>query len=411
MAGRLLFVTLMYSCANTKTQARPQLIMNSAVISETETVTLDCRAPSYPTVHQCYFTIIGAKHAKGFTCVQTLTGTELLRMSDQKAPAEVKVDCYYTVMVGDVNHPSAHSVTSSITIQNVVKSSTTQTKTASAVTTAGLCASRPVTTIKQTSADQTFGPRNSGSFSSPPLTTDKPTSDVVESSTTQTKPASTVTTGLSASTPVTRIKQTPADQTFGPRNSGSFSSPPLTTDKPTSADQTFGPRNSGSFSSPPLTTDKPTSDVVESSTTQTKPASTVTTAGLSASTPVTRIKQTPADQTFGPRNSGSFSSPPLTTDIPTSEMQRWMFMVIAICLGGFFSISLLGLGLLCRKRTLERCSYKRSQADVTGSVKLEEQTFTNENPIYHLYSTIPDEPPASAQEEAMYSYLQPQLKH
>ncbi|XP_077948036.1 uncharacterized protein LOC120835185 isoform X22 [Gasterosteus aculeatus] len=368
MAGRLLFVTLMYSCANTKTQARPQLIMNSAVISETETVTLDCRAPSYPTVHQCYFTIIGAKHAKGFTCVQTLTGTELLRMSDQKAPAEVKVDCYYTVMVGDVNHPSAHSVTSSITIQNVVKSSTTQTKTASAVTTAGLCASRPVTTIKQTSA------------------------------------------GLSASTPVTRIKQTP-DQTFGPRNSGSFSSPPLTTDKPTSADQTFGPRNSGSFSSPPLTTDKPTSDVVESSTTQTKPASTVTTAGLSASTPVTRIKQTPADQTFGPRNSGSFSSPPLTTDIPTSEMQRWMFMVIAICLGGFFSISLLGLGLLCRKRTLERCSYKRSQADVTGSVKLEEQTFTNENPIYHLYSTIPDEPPASAQEEAMYSYLQPQLKH
>ncbi|XP_077948031.1 uncharacterized protein LOC120835185 isoform X17 [Gasterosteus aculeatus] len=386
MAGRLLFVTLMYSCANTKTQARPQLIMNSAVISETETVTLDCRAPSYPTVHQCYFTIIGAKHAKGFTCVQTLTGTELLRMSDQKAPAEVKVDCYYTVMVGDVNHPSAHSVTSSITIQNVVKSSTTQTKTASAVTTAGLCASRPVTTIKQTSADQTFGPRNSGSFSSPPLTTDKPTSDVVESSTTQTKPASTVTTaGLSASTPVTRIKQTP--------------------------DQTFGPRNSGSFSSPPLTTDKPTSDVVESSTTQTKPASTVTTAGLSASTPVTRIKQTPADQTFGPRNSGSFSSPPLTTDIPTSEMQRWMFMVIAICLGGFFSISLLGLGLLCRKRTLERCSYKRSQADVTGSVKLEEQTFTNENPIYHLYSTIPDEPPASAQEEAMYSYLQPQLKH
>ncbi|XP_077948039.1 uncharacterized protein LOC120835183 isoform X2 [Gasterosteus aculeatus] len=251
MAGRLLFVTLMYSCANTKTQARPQLIMNSAVISETETVTLDCRAPSYPTVHQCYFTIIGAKHAKGFTCVQTLTGTELLRMSDQKAPAEVKVDCYYTVMVGDVYHPSAHSVTSSITIQNVVKSSTTQTKTASAVTTAGLCASRPVTTVKQTSAglsasrpvtrikqtpaDQTFGPRNSGSFSSPPLTTDKPTSDVVESSTTQTKPASTVTTaGLSASTPVTRIKQTSADQTFGPRNSGSFSSPPLTTDKPTS---------------------------------------------------------------------------------------------------------------------------------------------------------------------------------
>ncbi|XP_077948041.1 uncharacterized protein LOC120835183 isoform X4 [Gasterosteus aculeatus] len=300
MAGRLLFVTLMYSCANTKTQARPQLIMNSAVISETETVTLDCRAPSYPTVHQCYFTIIGAKHAKGFTCVQTLTGTELLRMSDQKAPAEVKVDCYYTVMVGDVYHPSAHSVTSSITIQNVVKSSTTQTKTASAVTTAGLCASRPVTTVKQTSA------------------------------------------GLSASRPVTRIKQTPADQTFGPRNSGSFSSPPLTTDKPTS-------------------------DVVESSTTQTKPASTVTTAGLSASTPVTRIKQT-SDQTFGPRNSGSFSSPPLTTDKPTSEIS----------------------------------SYRRSQADVTGSVKLEEQTLTHENhAMFQIYANIPNEPPASAKQDAV----------
>ncbi|KAM8913931.1 uncharacterized protein AB9W97_007006 isoform 1-T1 [Spinachia spinachia] len=245
MAARLLLVILMYSFANSQKQARPKVTISSAVIAERETVTLDCRTLLSPPVHHCYFSVVGAKYSRGFTCVQTVTGTELLRMSDQRAPAEVNVSCYYTRMVGDVNEPSSHSVTSSITIQRW--------------------------------------------------------------SLTRTKLTSSTTTALLASTPVTHIEQ---------------------------------------------------------------------------------------GQTFGPNI--TFSSPPLTT-----ETQTWKYMFIAICLGGFF---FLGLTLLYIKRTLERSSYKRSQADVTGSEKLEEPTPTNENSeMYHLLSTFSEEPPASPQEDMVYS--------
>ncbi|XP_062420012.1 uncharacterized protein LOC119194023 isoform X4 [Pungitius pungitius] len=263
MAGRLLSVILVYSCANIQTQVidPPKLIMSSAVITETGTVTLECRAPSSPPVNHCYFIFVSVKHPKGFTCLQTLTGTELLKMSHQGAPAEVKVQCFYTVMFGDVNKPSPHSITSSITIQKVV----------------------------------------------------------------------------------------------------------------------------------------------ESITTQTEPTPTRTTAGLRASTPETPQEQT-SDRTFGPSHPGSFSSPPPTPEEPTPATQIWKWMIVS-CLGGFF---LLVPTLLCTRRTSEICSYKRSQADATGSEDLEEQTPTSEKQAeYHLYSFISEEPPAPAQEDMVYSSLQP----
>ncbi|XP_078020998.1 uncharacterized protein LOC144459866 [Epinephelus lanceolatus] len=118
MAGRLLFVILMYSCREIQVEARlpPTLIVNSPVITETDSVTLNCRAPSSVSVSQCYIYIVGRESPKILSCMKTLTGSELLIKAHQSSPAEVKVKCFYTVKQGQVDSPSPHSDTSSITI-------------------------------------------------------------------------------------------------------------------------------------------------------------------------------------------------------------------------------------------------------------------------------------------------------
>ncbi|XP_049893267.1 uncharacterized protein LOC126385540 [Epinephelus moara] len=88
----------------------PKLTVNPAVITETETVTLNCQTPSSVetetvtlncqtpssvSVSQCYFRIGRGKPAKAFSCLKTLTGTELLEVTHQSSPAEVKVTCFY----------------------------------------------------------------------------------------------------------------------------------------------------------------------------------------------------------------------------------------------------------------------------------------------------------------------------
>nr|XP_033482580.1 uncharacterized protein LOC117256946 [Epinephelus lanceolatus] len=97
MAGHLLLVALMYSFSEKKAQALlpPKLTVNPAVITETETVTLNCQTPSSVSVSQCYFHIERGKPGKVFSCLKTLTGTELLEMTHQSSPAEVKVTCFY----------------------------------------------------------------------------------------------------------------------------------------------------------------------------------------------------------------------------------------------------------------------------------------------------------------------------
>ncbi|XP_049438607.1 uncharacterized protein LOC125892575 isoform X8 [Epinephelus fuscoguttatus] len=97
MAGHLLLVVLMYSFAEMKAQALPPpaLTANPAVITETETVTLNCQPPSSVSVSQCYYRIGRGKPGKVFSCLKTLTGTELLEMTHQSSPAEVKVTCFY----------------------------------------------------------------------------------------------------------------------------------------------------------------------------------------------------------------------------------------------------------------------------------------------------------------------------
>nr|XP_029131740.1 uncharacterized protein LOC109976539 isoform X2 [Labrus bergylta] len=118
MAGRLLFVFFMYVFNGIQTEARlpPKLTVNSAVIKETDSVTLNCQTPS--SVSQCYYQTLSGETVKILSCLQTLTGSELLRMDHQSSSAEVKVKCFYTVQSGGRNVPSPHSDTVSISIQN-----------------------------------------------------------------------------------------------------------------------------------------------------------------------------------------------------------------------------------------------------------------------------------------------------
>nr|XP_020507555.1 uncharacterized protein LOC109997410 isoform X2 [Labrus bergylta] len=96
MAGHLLLVIFMCSFPQLKTQALlpPALTVDPAVITETDSVTVNCQLPSV-SVSMCYFLIMRQRPAKALPCLQTLTGTELLKMSHQSSPAEVKVTCFY----------------------------------------------------------------------------------------------------------------------------------------------------------------------------------------------------------------------------------------------------------------------------------------------------------------------------
>ena len=96
---------------------QPKLTVNPQMITETDSVTLNCQTPSSVPVYQCYFYI--GENVRVFSCQRTVTGTELLLVSSQSSPAEVKVRCFYTVKIGQGNSPSPHSETSSIIIQSV----------------------------------------------------------------------------------------------------------------------------------------------------------------------------------------------------------------------------------------------------------------------------------------------------
>ncbi|XP_070693126.1 uncharacterized protein [Pempheris klunzingeri] len=121
MSGRLWFVILMYSFYKIQVQALlpPKLMVNSHVITEADSVTLNCLAPSPVSVSQCYFYTVSGGQVRVLSCLQTLTGTELLRMAHQTSPAEVKVICFYTVKLGETQSPSPHSDPSSISIQSL----------------------------------------------------------------------------------------------------------------------------------------------------------------------------------------------------------------------------------------------------------------------------------------------------
>ncbi|CAJ1052103.1 uncharacterized protein LOC125892564 [Xyrichtys novacula] len=88
MAGGLMLVFLM-------SFAPPKLTVNPAVITETDSVTLNCQPPSSVSQSKCYFRMKRGGPAKTLSCLQNLSGAELLKMTNKISPAEFNVTCFY----------------------------------------------------------------------------------------------------------------------------------------------------------------------------------------------------------------------------------------------------------------------------------------------------------------------------
>ncbi|XP_063767294.1 uncharacterized protein LOC134883082 isoform X2 [Eleginops maclovinus] len=203
------------------------------------------------------------------------------------------------------------------------------------------------------------------------------------------------------------------------------SSTPITTTKQTSG-LTVESTNTGSFISTSITPVKPTQ-------------------GLTVGSRYTNsfISRTPVEPTTGqaPHKSSTKAVFPSVTPVsPSSETWTWKLIIVAASLGG---VILLGLAFLFTKRTFERCAAQRTQANVTddlmcmrkmdhggllpagneeaysmitsvpaavcltGSEKLSQQESQNgDSDIYHVYSTISEEPTPSALKDMVYSTLQ-----
>ncbi|XP_050930318.1 uncharacterized protein LOC108886548 isoform X6 [Lates calcarifer] len=112
----------------------PKLTVTPPVITETDSVTLNCQTPSSVSVSQCYFYTLSEKAFRDFPCVKTLTGTELLLMAHQSSPADVEITCYYTVKLGEKTSQSPPSNISSITINNIVETVSTTVQSMSTLT-------------------------------------------------------------------------------------------------------------------------------------------------------------------------------------------------------------------------------------------------------------------------------------
>ncbi|XP_039468174.1 uncharacterized protein LOC116323917 [Oreochromis aureus] len=115
MTGHLLFVILLYSFSEIKALPEPKLTPSRSEITETDSVTLKCEAPSSVPMSQCSFYSPTGGTVKELPCLTNLTATELLKMANLKSPATVKLNCFYTTQPGAPNSP--YSDFSSIIIQ------------------------------------------------------------------------------------------------------------------------------------------------------------------------------------------------------------------------------------------------------------------------------------------------------
>ncbi|XP_038553353.1 flocculation protein FLO11-like isoform X7 [Micropterus salmoides] len=149
-----------------RTSLPPKLTVNPPIITETESVTMNCQTPSSVSESQCFFYTLSGGTVSDSSCLKTLTGTELLKMANQSSPAEVKVLCFYTVKLGELDSPSPHSDTSSITIHS-----------SSVCTPSTKDSPFPVSTPNKASGLTVGRPSSTGSFISTLQTSVKPASD------------------------------------------------------------------------------------------------------------------------------------------------------------------------------------------------------------------------------------------
>ncbi|XP_027135628.1 uncharacterized protein LOC109140653 [Larimichthys crocea] len=396
----------------------PKLTVNPPEITETDSVTLNCQTPSSVSVSQCSFNL-GRGNTQVFSCMKTLTGEELLYMSRQSLPAEVKIDCFYAVKVGDIKSPSLHSDTSSIFIHSQTPIMSLQhfpgeyvlftcslPGSADHDTTCNLYfgeSSRPVNTTtigtKRNSNNQWFcqftvtiedlmrrlrsvqqsdASCDYSSRSKPnPLF---PRSDGYsltgimekESSTTTTESTFAVTTvdptlhESSTESPVTPPDPAPDVTVSSPGDSTFVLSSPVTPSSGTVEEESWMTQTVMTFTM--------TTGLDADATTPETPAE--QTSGLTVSTPhvttpETPAKQTSVDQTLHESNNKANLSP-VTPPKPAPETKKWkwkiwMLVIVVTSFGVIVGVTFVGVTLLCTKRT-ERYSDQRTQANVTDDV-------------------------------------------
>ncbi|XP_042358800.1 uncharacterized protein LOC121955060 isoform X2 [Plectropomus leopardus] len=411
MEGHLLFVILMYSFQKIQVQALPQpkLEVNSAMITETDSVTLNCQSPSDVPVFQCYFYTVRQDSTKIFSCMKTLTGSELLTMAKQSSPAEVKVKCFYTVKYEAVNSPSPHSEASSITIHRPKPQMSAQHYDGDTII---FTCSFPPSANLDTRCNLYFGEASS------PVVTE----NIWMTMSSKNRWFCQFTVKIDdfqRHLLFLQRRDASCDYSVGTGpNSLSLRSDRYSLTDIVEKERSMASRRSFSTITSDLTESRPgastarvksVTDLVkkESRMTQSLQISTMTTGQtkrLHVSTPVPPTKEKSGVIVTRSKNSGSFTSTSRTpvqpesgdtntqkvfiigqtlhtpsTDsslfpaTPTnpgsgaSETWKWKLVVAVACFGG---VILLGLALLCTKRRTERCLKNRTQANVTGNVQV-----------------------------------------
>ncbi|XP_074491847.1 uncharacterized protein LOC141767959 isoform X2 [Sebastes fasciatus] len=383
----------------------PKLTVNPPVIYETDSVTLICQTPSSVPVSQCNFYTLGGGTVNSFSCHQTLTGTELLSLAHQSSSAEVAVTCFYTVKLGEKMYPSPHSVTSSITIHILKPQMSLQHFLGDQVI---FTCTLPGSANHDTSCNLYFGE------ASDPFTTT--TIEKKRTSNNQWFCLFTVTIDdLLRRLRLVQQSDASCDYSLGsepnslsPRSDGysltdivekeSRMTQTMTTSTMTTAGQTV----SRPHAPAPVTPVTPATPVTSG----------LTVSRPHASTLVTPVKRTSGWTVGTPSSTGSFISTSLTsvkpasgtsmtptnpesTDETTAKTWIWKYVAVAAGCGVTVGAVLLVSAFFCNKRR-------------TGpkEVKMRRESQHDNIDIYHLYSTIAEEPAASALKGMEYSTVQ-----
>ncbi|XP_042622903.1 uncharacterized protein LOC109077440 [Cyprinus carpio] len=111
-----------YTIRNTVTiRDLPQakLRVSASVILETDTVELSCENTEDLKMQKCFFNINGRERnsKQSSSCQLSLTGSQISVWSGGQS-SSVRISCFYTVTLSQVQKPSAHSDPVTVTVQS-----------------------------------------------------------------------------------------------------------------------------------------------------------------------------------------------------------------------------------------------------------------------------------------------------
>ncbi|KAL1264934.1 hypothetical protein QQF64_002961 [Cirrhinus molitorella] len=134
-------------------KGRPQAKLKAfaSFILETDTVLLDCENTEDLKMEMCFFYINGRESSskQSSSCQLSLTGSQISIWSGDQS-SSVRIICFYTVMKGQDQKPSAHSDPVTITVQNSKSITNQQTTTTTMKTTLTTMSTAETTTYSKT---------------------------------------------------------------------------------------------------------------------------------------------------------------------------------------------------------------------------------------------------------------------